>query len=96
MTHFVYIIYSRSANKFYIGETAHLQQRIRQHKSGHYKHASTKSANDWDLFLQIECESRTQALRIERHIKKMKSRKYFENMAKYPEMKLKLLAKFSS
>ncbi len=96
MAHFVYIIYSPFADKFYVGETAHLLNRIEQHKSGHYKNASTKLANDWTLFLHIECKSRTQALKIEKHLKKMKSRKYFVDLEKYPEMKLKLLDKFSS
>jgi putative endonuclease len=96
MKHFVYIIHSQSTDKFYVGETLHVPERIVKHNSGHFHHASTKFATDWELFLQIECESGTQARKIERHIKKMKSRKYYEDLARYPEMTVMLLRKFSS
>jgi putative endonuclease len=39
----------------------------------------------------IPCESVTQAILIEKRIKKMKSRKYIENLKKYPEMIEKIL-----
>jgi putative endonuclease len=96
MSHFVYIIYSQSVDKFYVGETVNVQERIKQHNSGVYKNASSKIATDWNLFLKIECKSRTQALQIERHIKKMKSRKYLENLKKFPEMRTKLIIRFDS
>jgi hypothetical protein len=44
----------------------------------------------WVLFLEITCESKTQGLAIEKHIKKMKSRVYIENLIKYPENHCKL------
>ena len=34
----------------------------------------TAKADDWILFLEIACESKSQGLAIEKHIKKMKSR----------------------
>ncbi len=95
MAHFVYIIYSPMADKFYVGETTDVIGRLGQHNSGHYHHASTKYANDWEIFFQIECGSRIQALKIEGHIKKMKSRKYYKNLRQYPEMAFKLLEKYS-
>ena len=49
---------------------------------------------DWNLFLIIDCESKSQALQIEKHIKKMKSKTYIENLAKYPEMVIKLKEKY--
>jgi putative endonuclease len=36
-----------------------------------------------------------QAHKIENHIKKMKSKKYIENLKKYPEISLRLLQKYS-
>ena len=94
MTHFVYIIFSESINRFYVGETVNVDERITQHNLGFYKSAFSKQATDWKLFWSIECVSRTQALKIENHIKKMKNRKYFENLVKCPEISQKLLIRY--
>ncbi len=40
--------------------------------------------------------SYTQALKIEKHIKNIKSKKYIHDCAKYPEISQKLLKKYSS
>jgi putative endonuclease len=46
------------------------------------------------LFYEISCNSKTQALKIERHIKQMKSSVYISNILKYPEITLKLLTEY--
>ena len=51
-------------------------------------------ASDWELFLLIPCETIEQAVFIESRIKRMKSRKYIENLKKYPEMVEKILKEF--
>ena len=53
----------------------------------------TAKAEDWQLVFQIRCESKAQALAIESHIKRMKSKLYIENIIRYPEMAEKLKAK---
>ncbi len=55
----------------------------------------TAKADDWILFEKIDCESKGQALAIEKHIKAMKSKIYIKNIQRYPEMKLKLKAKYA-
>ena len=90
----VYIIYSVALDSFYIGFTESLSERIVQHNQGFYQGAYTKMANDWELFHYIECESKKQAILIERHIKKMRSRKYYHSLRDYPEISLKLLAHY--
>jgi putative endonuclease len=94
MTHFVYILYSESADRFYVGETCNIELRIQQHNSGFYKSAFSKKASDWNLFWSVDCKSRTQALKIEKHIKKMRNRTFYQNLTKYPEMTEKLLQRF--
>jgi putative endonuclease len=91
---FVYIIYSPSTDRFYIGSTQDLQKRLAIHNTGGYKGSSTHFANDWELFHTIKCESRSQALQIEMHIKRMRNRKYYENIKTYPEISHKLLEKY--
>ena len=94
MAHFVYIIYSESADRFYIGETCDVPERIQQHNTGFYDSSFSKQASDWGLFWLLECKSRSQALKIEKHIKKMRNRKFYENLNRYPEIAQKLLIRF--
>ncbi|MAP54214.1 GIY-YIG nuclease family protein [Altibacter sp.] len=93
--YYVYILFSKKLSSFYIGETNTVEERITQHNTGFYKDAYTSKTNDWQLYLSIECYNRSQARRIETHIKKMKSKKYIENLKIFPELISKLLDKFS-
>jgi len=91
---FAYILYSPTRDRFYIGCTnTSIAERIEKHTNGHSpgKHF-TSQAKDWSLFLAINCETLTQAQKIERHIKIMKSRKYLVNLKAFPEMVEKLLS----
>ena len=94
--HIVYIIYSTSAQKFYIGETGDINERLEKHNSGIYNNAYTAQACDWEIQTVLECENRTIALKIEKHIKSMKSKVYINNLLKYQELKDELIARFSS
>ncbi|HDP76153.1 MAG TPA: GIY-YIG nuclease family protein [Bacteroidales bacterium] len=74
---YTYIIYSHSADRFYIGSTADdLQQRIRKHNSHH--RGFTARANDWGLVYCEKFESIQQARSRERQIKAWKNRKRIE------------------
>ncbi len=92
---FVYIFYSRQSDSFYIGQTTDLSRRINEHNQHIFLKAETRKASDWKLFHKIECASRTQAILIERHIKRMKSKTYLKNLSKYPEMTENLLKKYA-
>jgi putative endonuclease len=87
----VYIIYSPNLDKYYVGQSEDVIARLDQHNMHLFLSGFTVISNEWELFHQIACENRTQAVRIERHIKRMKSRKYIENLKQYPEMVKKLL-----
>ena len=90
----VYILYSEILSSYYIGETEDLRNRIDQHNLGFYVSAFTKKANDWKLYYFIKCSSRSQARRIEAHIKRMKSKKYLKDLKRFPEITLKLKSKY--
>lgn len=92
--HFVYIIYSQSKETYYIGETSDIQTRIQWHNLAQFKNSHTKISNDWTLFYSIECIDISQARRIERHIKNMKSKTYILNLKKYSEISEKLRLKY--
>ena len=91
----VYVLYSRILDQFYIGQTVDINSRIKEHNNGVYKKGFTKRTDDWQLFYSIPCNSRSIAIKIENHIKKMHSRLYLENLKKYPEISENLADKYS-
>ena len=88
-----YILYSKKLGKFYIGAIQEdVASRIKKHNEAAYgKHRFTAKSNDWELFLFIETQDYSHAVRIERKIKPMKSLVYLRNLAAYPKMVTKLL-----
>ena len=93
MSFCVYVLHSEKLNRFYIGYTSNFEQRLDFHRTS-ASHKFTYSGGDWREFLKIECKSKLQAIKIESHIKKMKSKIYIHNLRRYPEMQEKLLKKY--
>jgi putative endonuclease len=92
----VYILYSSKLNRFYTGQTSlSAEERLEEHNSKFYKNSFTAKGIPWNIFLVIRCQSKFQAISIEQHIKRMKSKKYICNLQKYPEMQDKLLDLYS-
>ncbi|MCU0328782.1 MAG: GIY-YIG nuclease family protein [Chitinophagales bacterium] len=93
----VYIIYSHKIDTFYIGITHEdIEERIQKHNIAFYGKKFTAQSKDWELFHFIECNSVSQTIKIEKHIKAMKSRKYIQNLKIYPDISAKLLEKYST
>ena len=90
----VYILYSPQIDRFYIGQTEDIESRLQLHRQKSFKTSFTAKTDDWELFLLVECSSRTQAILIESHIKRMKSRLYITNLKRYPSIVEKLKAKY--
>ena len=94
MEYHVYILYSQSADRYYVGSTSDLSRRLIIHNSGGYSSSSTRFTKDWELFYSLKCETRSQAERIEKHIKNMRSRKYYTNLKEYSVISTKLKDKY--
>ena len=90
----VYILYSQKLNRYYIGYTSNFDVRLDFHFNDIQTRKFTHRADDCVVFLTITCTSKTQGLQIEKHIKKMKSKIYIENLKKYPEIIQKLRLKY--
>lgn len=75
---FLYIIYSHKLDRYYVGYTDDLAWRIERHNSGWGRY--TKTGIPWKLVYQEEFETKSEAIKREREIKKKKSRKYIENL----------------
>ncbi len=84
--HFLYIIYSPSADKYYTGETNDVPARLDLHNSHKNIKAFTKAAYDWQVKLIFNCETKGEALYLERFVKKMKSRKFIHKVIEEPEI----------
>ena len=98
MEAYCYILFSEILNKFYIGVTSdNPEERLIKHLNKSYgTDTFTAAANDWTIYLSIECLDMAHALKIEKHIKRMKSKQYILNLKKYPEIIDKLIAKYKN
>ncbi len=87
----VYILYSEKVNKYYVGSCRDISERISEHLSGKYIDRFTAKVKDWILYYSLNNLGYSQARFIEDHIKRMKSRRYIENLKKYVEVSKKLI-----
>jgi putative endonuclease len=76
MTFYVYILYSKEKDRYYVGETSDLISRMESHGNGISPY--TSMAKDWELVYREEYKCRSDSLARERAIKRKKSRKYIE------------------
>lgn len=76
MPYFTYIIKSKIADKYYIGETDNLERRLKLHNDGNS--ISTKAYIPWELVYFEKFDTKSDALKREKQLKKMKSKKYLE------------------
>jgi putative endonuclease len=73
---YVYILYSSSADKYYVGQTENLEDRLFRHKNSGSVY--TKFVKDWKLVYSESFSTRSEALKRETEIKNKKNRKYIE------------------
>jgi putative endonuclease len=91
----VYILYTETIDKYYIGSCIDMNHRLKEHTRGKFANAFTKRANDWVIYFQIPNLEYTTARGIEDHIKRMKPRTYIQNLTKFDEMSQKLIQKYA-
>ena len=90
-----YILWSQKLDSYYIGITHDgSTNRLQKHNSGFYHNSYTKITDDWELFIEIKCLSVGHAAKIEKHIKRMKSKQYIKNLKIYPELIEKIKNRF--
>jgi putative endonuclease len=76
MDFIVYIIYSQKIDRYYIGYTEDIDNRLMQHNGG--ESVFTAKANDWNIVYKEVFLTSQETQRKERIIKAKKSRKYVE------------------
>ena len=75
---YTYILYSDKLNKYYIGACIDMERRLYEHNIGHS--TFTKTGMPWVIVYTEQYESLPEAKKRETQIKKMKSRKYIEDL----------------
>jgi len=78
MVYYTYILYSITRDRYYIGSCSDLKLRLERHNAGNSR--STKSGIPWKVVYLETFNSKSEALKREYYIKRMKSRKYIESL----------------
>ena len=76
---FVYVLYSPSANKFYVGYTSNLESRLLSHNLLGTKDW-TKRYRPWDLVYTEPYETKSSALKREKELKTGVGREWIRKM----------------
>lgn len=79
--YYVYILYSKSRDRFYTGHCEDLGDRFIRHNQGRSK--ATKAGRPWRLVHAEQFRTRAEAVSRENQIKSMKSREYIIEMMKF-------------
>jgi len=76
----VYILFSEQLNKYYVGYSSkNIQERLKEHLYNHK--GFTAKAKDWNILYQLEINSKSEALILERKIKKRGAKRYLNEIA---------------
>ena len=77
--YYTYIIYCKTADIFYVGSTDEYQRRLIEHNN-HEKNKFTSKFDFWELKLVLAFNSRAEAMKMEKFIKKQKSKQFIEKL----------------
>jgi len=80
---FAYILWSDKLQKYYIGYTDDIFRRLGEHNAGRSQY--TKHGIPWILAYTENFNTRCEAVRCEKEIKKRKSKKYIEHLIQSKE-----------
>jgi putative endonuclease len=78
---YVYFLYSSNSDRYYIGYTEDVVKRLKEHNHPVVKSKFTSKYLPWELKLSFEVSSvRGDAIRVERFIKKQKSKVFIQKL----------------
>lgn len=76
--YYVYLLESEVDGSFYIGYTSNVKNRLWEHNFGRTRY--TKLKRPWKIVYKEEFISRGEAVKRERYLKSLKSRKFLEKI----------------
>ena len=75
----VYILFSEQLQKYYIGYTSkNVQDRLKEHLYNHK--GFTAKAKDWNVIYKLERNSKSEAIMLERKIKKRGAKRFLNEI----------------
>jgi putative endonuclease len=78
---YIYILYSKKSDRYYIGLTSNVYRRLEEHNNPPENKKYTAKHLLWELKIFFECsDSRGNGLLVERFIKDQKSRVFLEKL----------------
>ena len=77
--HWIYILYSTKIDKYYIGASSNVQNRLKFHNSD-YNKIWSKRGKPWELVFSHKFETKKDALKAEIFIKKQKNRNFITKL----------------
>src|SRR4030067_2510511 len=78
MNYYVYILYSQTKDRYYIGYSHDPQERLTEHNMG--ATPSTRPGRPWIMaYTEVACD-KSAAIKREQEIKRMKSKKYIKRL----------------
>ena len=75
---YTYILFSAKLNKYYVGACIDMERRLHEHNTGHS--TFTSLGIPWELRYKESFDTLPEAKKREAYIKRMKSRKYIEQL----------------
>ena len=81
MMFWVYILYSQEFNKYYIGQTNDMSDRLSRHNSGAVE--PTKPYRPWIIKLTIQKQTRSEAMILEKKLKNLNRQRLVQFITKY-------------
>lgn len=86
--HFVYILYSSKLDRYYCGETADIQDRLKRHNEGRSR--ATKAGLPWQVIKIYEVGNKSEGMKLEKTIKARGIKRHLEES--WPPWQLSLFA----
>ena len=77
MMYYVYILYSETRSRYYVGQTADIDKRLKRHHLGRVP--STKGGVPWRLVLKLEVATRSEAILLERKVKQRGAKRFIDD-----------------
>lgn len=75
---YVYILYSSSLEKYYVGQAANADARLERHNKGIVPY--TKRGVPWERLWLKEVEDRSEAVQLEKKIKGRGAKRYLQDI----------------
>ncbi len=76
----VYAIYNQQAQKYYIGQTIDLKERLRLHNNHYFKSYTSRFPGKWELIYEESIPTRSEALRREKQLKSGNGREFIKSL----------------